>query len=106
MFFGEFTRHKTLILDLDETLIHSELMKSYIVGSSDDCKENQFIINLEKGVSFKVSIRPCMTEALERLSEYFELSVFTAAEQTYADQIIDRIDPDNRFFPKNRRLYR
>jgi len=34
----------------------------------------------------------------------WELAIFTAAEQTYADKIIDKIDPENKFFKK--RMYR
>lgn len=41
---------------------------------------------------------------LEHLSNYYELAIFTAAEQSYADLIIDVIDPDKRFF--RHRLYR
>lgn len=32
------------------------------------------------------------------------MAIFTAADQAYADKIIDKLDPDNKFFVK--RLYR
>jgi TFIIF-interacting CTD phosphatase-like protein len=41
---------------------------------------------------------------LEHLSNYYEMAIFTAAEKTYADLIIDRIDPERRYF--QHRLYR
>lgn len=63
-------------------------------GSSSSCGN----------VQFGVTIRPYMYECLERLNEYYELAVFTAAEQTYADKILDHIDPDRKFF--KHRLYR
>ena len=36
--------------------------------------------------------------------QWYEIVVFTAGEQEYADQILDYIDPENRIFKK--RLYR
>ena len=62
----------TLVLDLDETLIH------YI--SDND--------------SAYIQIRPGAEEFLKDLSKYYEIVIFTAALQTYADLVIDGIDPD------------
>ena len=35
-------------------------------------------------------------DTLEYLANSFELVVFTAAEQDYADKILDKIDPEHR----------
>ena len=69
----------TLVLDLDETLIHF----------SD--KENCFLI------------RPGLFRFLSQMSRLFEVVVFTAALQDYADQILDQIDIN---FTIEYRLYR
>ena len=45
-----------------------------------------------------------MRKCLDHLSTYYEMVVFTAAEQTYADLIIDKIDPEKKYFI--RRFYR
>ena len=64
--------HKlTLVLDLDETLIHY----------------NQ--ITNETG---EFNLRPFSQEFLIELSECFEIVIFTASVKSYADWIIDRID--------------
>lgn len=55
-------------------------------------------------MKFGVTIRPYMYQCLDKLAEIYELAVFTAAEQTYADKIIDHIDPDRKYFAH--RLYR
>lgn len=41
---------------------------------------------------------------MEHLSKYYEIVVFTAGEQTYADAILDQIDPENQIISK--RIYR
>lgn len=62
----------TLVLDLDETLIHYYEQDG--MGSYD--------------------IRPNMHEFLARMHQLgFELVIFTAATQDYADWVIDQIDP-------------
>ena len=55
-------------------------------------------------MSVDVAVRPYVIESLEKLSQYYEMAVFTAAEQTYADKIIDVLDPDKKYFTN--RLYR
>ena len=97
--FGEITRHKTLIFDLDETLIQSSQCHEESHLESGD-----FRIKVAPEMFFNVAVRPYLYECLDRLSQYYELSVFTAAEQRYADLIIDKIDPDKKYF--GTRLYR
>jgi hypothetical protein len=43
-------------------------------------------------------------DILEKLSEMYEIVVFTAGVRDYADHILDEIDPSNTIFKK--RLYR
>ena len=62
----------TLVLDLDETLVH------YI-------SEENFAY---------VQIRPGTEEFIKDLSKYYEIIIFTAALQIYADLVIDGIDPE------------
>jgi len=46
--FGDYTRHKTLIWDLDETLIHSQLLPP----DQDKQHPSDFIITLKSGTRF------------------------------------------------------
>jgi CTD small phosphatase-like protein 2 len=98
--FGEIVRHKTLIFDLDETLIHSAVIHP---GQDHDILQD-FEITLPCGGKFAVSIRPFVQKCLEHLSQYYEMAIFTASEQSYADLIINRLDPENKLF--SHRLYR
>ena len=45
-----------------------------------------------------------MQDVLEKLVQWYEIVVFTAGEQEYADEILNYIDADNTLFKK--RLYR
>ncbi|XP_059665976.1 uncharacterized protein LOC132311832 [Cornus florida] len=78
---------KTIFLDLDETLVHS---------TPDPPPEKyDFIVRPMidgERVNFYVLKRPFVHELLEKLSEKFELVVFTAGIESYASQVIDRID--------------
>jgi len=105
--FGEKKKPKVLVLDMDETLIHAEILTE----SSKPIKDSDFTITLKnKGTDgddetyiVYVKIRPYYDDWLINLSQYYEIVVFTAAEQDYADAILDILDTENLI---NRRLYR
>ena len=71
----------TLVLDLDETLIH--------------CLDQQEIMPL---------IRPGTEKFLEEMSKYYEIVIFTASVKDYADTILNQLDPEKKFI--SYRLYR
>ena len=41
-----------------------------------------------------LNIRPFAIEALQAANENFQVVVFTASHQSYADAVLDFIDPD------------
>lgn len=98
--FGDLERHKTLIWDMDETLIHSTM----IMPGQEGLHAHDFIIELPNGGKFAVSIRPYVFKVLDHLGEMWEMAVFTAGERTYADLILDKLDPEKKYFKA--RLYR
>ena len=57
----------TLVLDLDETLIH----------------------NVEYGQDSFFLVRPGCVQFIELMAQYYEIVIFTAALQEYADQVVD-----------------
>jgi len=74
----------TLVLDLDETLIH-------FVSSM--ANEDSNLEDLEDGENdFFYMVRPFCNKFLTELCKYYELVIFTAAMQDYADWIVDGID--------------
>ena len=71
-----------LILDIDETITH--------------------LVKLPFGNYFL--IRPGVIELLKELYNYYEIDIFTAALQHYADNILNKLDKDNKYI--SHRLYR
>lgn len=95
------TRHskrKTLVLDLDETLVHSTL--------DGDCTPD-FTFAVQMGTvrhMVAVRMRPHLHLFLTQVAELFEVVVFTASQQIYAEQLLDIIDPGQKFI--KHRVYR
>ena len=75
----------SLILDLDETLVHFKI--------NPDCAN--------EGV---LRVRPGIVEFLDAVDKYYELIIFTAATQDYADLLIDAVEENKIYF--EHRLYR
>lgn len=97
---------KTLVLDLDETLIHSVFKP--IEGADMILKIPDEIVDHE-GNSYSllndiyVFKRPGVDMFLKRLSRYYELVIFTASIDKYANPVIDSLDKNNL---TRHRLYR
>ena len=58
----------------------------------------------EEMVYAGINIRPYIMECLEEANKHFQVIVFTASHQVYADAILDYIDPNHDFI--THRLYR
>ena len=88
---------KTLILDLDETLVHSAF---YPFQTKSDIILN---INLDgKNHIIHVLKRPNLDYFLKKVSEIYNIIIFTASLSQYASPLIDILDPENKF----KRLFR
>jgi CTD small phosphatase-like protein 2 len=88
----------TLILDLDETLVHC-------------CADANSSYDVTFGVHFNGSLcqvyvkkRPHLETFLETVSAKFEIVVFTASQRVYAERLLDILDPHGKFI--QHRLYR
>jgi len=89
-------RKKTLILDLDETLIHSLSRGSPRSFNSSSASAPRMIeIKLNNVASlYYVHKRPYCDFFLKEISKWFELQIFTASVKEYADPIIDWLEND------------
>ena len=107
----ETTKKKLLLIDLDETLVHSEFRNkdNYkaldLFTKNSKCHSKTFSYSDENYIYYiDVFFRPHLKNFLKEVSKYFDLAIFTAAMKCYADIIIDYIDPKNELFQF--RLYR
>lgn len=100
-------KRKTLVLDLDETLIHSQhdgMGRGAIVKPG---KPADFILNVvidNHPVSFFVHKRPHVDYFLETVAQWFDLVVFTASMEVYGKAVCDKLDEKRVIFKK--RYYR
>ena len=80
---------KTVIFDLDETLVHCceniEVMHPDVI----------LPITFPNGevVNAGINIRPYALECLKEVNKHFEVFVFTASHQCYANVVLDYLDP-------------
>ena len=103
---------KTLILDLDETLIHS-IAKGGRMSSGHmvEVKLNTLLTpsglpvqGPQHPILYYVHKRPHCDDFLRRVSKWYNLVIFTASVQEYADPVIDWLEAERKFF--SGRLYR
>lgn len=101
-------KDKTLVLDLDDTLIHTINPFFNYPTMNSIYKEAKIVTykNIETSelVKIHVLIRPHAIRLLKELSQLYEIVVFTAAQQYYADAVIDIIDSQRNYIAH--RLYR
>ncbi|KAF5001336.1 hypothetical protein FGRMN_1093 [Fusarium graminum] len=104
---------KTLILDLDETLIHSMSKGGRMsTGHMVEVRLNttyvgvggQTSIGPQHPILYWVNKRPYCDEFLRRVCKWYNLVVFTASVQEYADPVIDWLETERKFF--SARYYR
>ncbi|KAF9114725.1 Nuclear envelope morphology protein 1, partial [Mortierella sp. AM989] len=87
-------RKKTLVLDLDETLIHS---------TSRGSRSQGFMVEVlveHHACLYYVYKRPHVDYFLKKVSEWYKLVIFTASMAEYADPVIDWLDQSRTLFDK------
>ena len=92
---------------MDETLIHAKFLTSPDQEKNDD---GDFLVqiasksNSQDTMKVSVKMRPFLDNCLEHLARFYEIAVFTAGEQTYADAVLDYLDEGREMI--KHRLYR
>ncbi|KAF8117238.1 hypothetical protein N665_0012s0239 [Sinapis alba] len=82
---------KTIVLDLDETLIHSSTEKPEA--------PYDFVVKPEidgQILTFFVIKRPGVDDFLKKVGEKYQIVVFTAGLREYASLVLDKLDPERR----------
>ena len=102
---------KTLVIDLDETLIHS-LAKGGRMSSGHmvEVKLNATVgyggamLGPQHPILYYVHKRPHCDDFLRKVYKWYNLIVFTASVQEYADPVIDWLEQERKYF--SARYYR
>jgi len=92
----------TVVLDIDETLIHTELVGLFDCVVESEWRDT-FFLELH-GLKLRVRKRPFLMEFLKDAADRYELIAFTAGAEDYATAILDHIDPSGTIF--RHRLFR
>jgi CTD small phosphatase-like protein 2 len=90
---------KIALFDLDETLVHCTKEKKGINGDTVNVK-----LPTNKTVPVGLNIRSNWKEALDLIKSHYNIVVYTASHQSYADAVLNYIDKENKYFQY--RLYR
>ncbi|KAA6410535.1 MAG: NIF domain [Lasallia pustulata] len=96
---------KTLVIDLDETLIHS-LAKGGRMSSGHmvEVKLNTTVgiggttLGPQHPILYYVHKRPHCDEFLRKVCKWYNLVAFTASVQEYADPVIDWLEQERKYF--------
>lgn len=94
-----------LLFDLDETLIHVRRQglndpDEAFSEESFECDYDIPIIDPDTNtvVNASFSVRPFVNQCLELANKYFEVGIFTAGKDWFADPILNKLDPDGKYF--------
>ncbi|OKL58963.1 hypothetical protein UA08_05517 [Talaromyces atroroseus] len=102
---------KTLVLDLDETLIHSlakggrmssghmvEVKLATPMAAAVGSGEPPVAHGPQHPILYYVHKRPHCDEFLRKVCKWYRLVIFTASVQEYADPVIDWLEQERKFF--------
>ncbi|KAJ5793611.1 NLI interacting factor [Penicillium paradoxum] len=104
------SRRLTLVVDLDQTIIHATVDPT--VGEWKEDKQNpnheavrdvrQFQLIDDgpgmRGCWYYIKLRPGLEEFLQNVAEIYELHIYTMGTRAYAQHIVDIIDPTRKLF--------
>ncbi|KAF2580250.1 hypothetical protein F2Q68_00003187 [Brassica cretica] len=92
-----------LVLDLDHTLLHAEKVyrlteaEKYLIGEAGTTRDDLWKL---KSSDFLVKLRPHLRDFLREANKMFTMHVYTMGTRSYAEAILEVIDPDRFYFGK------
>lgn len=101
----------TLIVDLDQTVIHTTCERTVAEWQADPENPNYEAVKDVQGFQladdniaavasnwYYVKMRPGLKDFFDRLSKLYEMHVYTMATRAYAQAIMKIIDPERKYF--------
>ena len=103
IFYKNTFRKRICVFDLDETIVHC-------VGSIKNKKPSEYqnvikvLLPNKIAVDVGLNVRPNWKDSIKKISEKYYIVVCTASHNSYADSVLNFLDPENEIFEY--RLYR
>ncbi|KAI8580503.1 hypothetical protein K450DRAFT_237359 [Umbelopsis ramanniana AG] len=99
------TRRLSLIVDLDQTIIHAACDPTVGEWMNDKNNKNhpatkdikQFVLPGSPLVYY-IKLRPKLQEFLKEVTKQYELHIYTMGTRNYAEAVANKIDPDRTIF--------
>lgn len=101
----------TLIVDLDQTVIHTTCERTIAEWQADPENPNHNAVKDVEGFQladdnvsnvaanwYYVKMRPGLKDFFDRMSKLYEMHVYTMATRAYAQAVCKIIDPDRKYF--------
>ena len=96
---------KIVLFDLDETLAHCI---GEIKGDMPNKKKYNHVVNVtlpsKKRTKIGINIRPHWEETMDLIKDKYQIVIYTASHQSYADAVLNYMDPQLKY--TKYRLYR
>ncbi|KIX01013.1 uncharacterized protein Z518_10079 [Rhinocladiella mackenziei CBS 650.93] len=104
------TRKLSLVVDLDQTIIHAAVDPTIAEWQKDkdnpnyeavkDVRAFQLIDDGPgmRGCWYYIKLRPGLAVFLENISQLYELHIYTMGTRQYAQHIADIVDPERKYF--------
>lgn len=104
-------RKLTLIVDLDQTVIHTTCERTIAEWQADPENPNHDAVKDVRGFQlpddnvsnvaanwYYVKMRPGLKDFFDRISKLYEMHVYTMATRAYAQEVAKIIDPERKYF--------
>ncbi|KAK5659133.1 hypothetical protein OQA88_1223 [Cercophora sp. LCS_1] len=105
------SRKLSLVVDLDQTIIHACIDPTVGEWQKDPANPNYESVKdvksfqlddgprgLARGCWYYIKMRPGLAQFLRRMSEMYELHVYTMGTRAYAQSVAKIVDPDRKLF--------
>ncbi|CAB4406829.1 unnamed protein product [Rhizophagus irregularis] len=94
-------RKLSLIVDLDQTLIHATIdptVEEWIKDGNDVAEDVRKFTLPDSPIVYYIKLRPGLKEFLRSVSKIYEPHIYTMGTRNYASAVANVIDPDNTIF--------
>ncbi|KAJ1969073.1 CTD phosphatase Fcp1 [Dispira parvispora] len=96
-------RRLSLIVDLDQTIIHAnatrEPLTDWLKHCPTEVREDVGSFQLaESPLLYYIKLRPKLRAFLKRVTELYELHIYTMGTRPYAEKVAELIDPQKHYF--------